>query len=165
MEGLPEKRAKDSAHAEISFSHVHTSNNRSISIDSAFDQEFEVEYVPAHGNKELVFCHKPSRTLIEADLMFNLPATEQYSKSGEAATSGLATKFFAGLMNTKGDATWHKRFLWHAIVQDKKDFAGSVGRIASWDFDRIIPCHGDVIETGGKGVFEKVMAWHLQNKK
>jgi hypothetical protein len=22
--------------------------------------------------------------------------------------------------------------------------------VAEWDFDRIIPCHGDVIETGGK---------------
>jgi len=24
------------------------------------------------------------------------------------------------------------------------------------DIDRIIPCHGDVIETGGKGIFESV---------
>jgi hypothetical protein len=22
--------------------------------------------------------------------------------------------------------------------------------VAGWDFDKIVPCHGDVIETGGK---------------
>lgn len=22
--------------------------------------------------------------------------------------------------------------------------------VAAWDFDRIVPCHGDVVETGGK---------------
>lgn len=23
-------------------------------------------------------------------------------------------------------------------------------KVSAWDFDRVIPCHGDVIETGGK---------------
>ena len=52
MEGLPEKRAKDPNHAEITFSHVHTSKERSSHIDDAFNKEFEVEYVPSHGNKD-----------------------------------------------------------------------------------------------------------------
>jgi hypothetical protein len=25
--------------------------------------------------------------------------------------------------------------------------------VAAWDFDRLIPCHGDVIETGAKQVW------------
>lgn len=28
-------------------------------------------------------------------------------------------------------------------------------KIANWDFDRIIPAHGEVVETGGKDVWRK----------
>lgn len=134
-----------------------------LSVDPTFDAEFEIEYVSAHANQELVFVHKPTRTLIEADLLFNLPATEQYSRTGKSATSGVLTKFFASLNGTQGTAIWQKRFLWYAIsAGDRQGFAQSVSRIAKWDFDRLIPCHGDVIETGGKGIFEKVMEWHLK---
>ena len=41
----------------------------------------------------------------------------------------------------------------------------SMARIAGWDFERIVPCHGDVIEKGGKGIFENVMSWHLEAAK
>lgn len=116
-------------------------------------------------NQELVFHHKKSKTLIEADLLFNLPATEQFSKTGVSATSGILTKIFGGLQNTKGSAIWQKRMLWYGVSQDKPTFNESIARIAKWDFDRIIPCHGDVIESGGKGIFEKVMQWHLEGAK
>ena len=33
------------------------------------------------------------------------------------------------------------------------------------NLDKIIPCHGDVIETGGKGIFDKIMQWHLEAAK
>ena len=36
--------------------------------------------------------------------------------------------------------------------------------VSSWDWDRLIPCHGDVIETGGKhawdATYQKVLASH-----
>lgn len=168
MEGLPEKRQKDPAHAEINFTHVFTAKNRSLHIDDAFNNEFEVEYVPSHGNKEIVFCHKPSGTLIQADLLFNLPASEQYSNTPEgaaSATTGLPTRIFSSILTTKGAAKWHKRFLWYGIVQDKQDFAHSLRTILGWNWDRLIPCHGDVIETGGKGVLESIMEWQLKAGK
>lgn len=168
VEGLPEKRASDPAQREVKFSHVFTERERSHSIDAAFDSEFDVEYVPAHGNKELVFNHRPSRTLIEADLLFNLPALEQYSGTAAGsreATHGVMTRIFNAILHTRGENKTHRRFIWYAIAQDKKGFAESMQRIHSWDWDRIIPCHGDVVETGGKGVFESIMAWHLEAKK
>ena len=120
----------------------------------------------AHPNKELVFFHKPTKTLIEADLIFNLPATEQYSRSGMDATSGWATKIFGALQNTRGNAIWQKRFLWYALSRsDRAGFGKSVQRINTWPIENIVPCHGDVIVGGGKGVFEKVMGWHLQGLK
>ena len=137
-----------------------------MKVDPEFDREFEVEYVGSHGNKELVFLHKPDNTLIEADLMFNLPATEQYSRTKEGATAGLATKFFVGLMSAQGSAIWQKRFLWYAASSaNREDFNKSVRRINSWNFDRIVPCHGDVIEQNAKGIFQNVMEWHLAGSK
>lgn len=38
-----------------------------------------ISYFPGFRNKDVAFLHVPSRTLIQADLLFNLPATEQVS--------------------------------------------------------------------------------------
>ncbi len=167
VEGLPEKREKDKMTAGIKFDCVWTQKNKTdMKVDEEFDTEFDYEYVHSHANKELVLCHKADRTLIEADMMFNLPAKEQFSKSGEDASSGLLMKLFIGLQNTNGPATWQKRFLWYAASSgDRKGFNQSAQKIAGWDFDKIIPCHGDVIETGGKDIFKKVFEWHLQGQK
>lgn len=34
--------------------------------------------------------------------------------------------------------------------------------VAAWDFDRIIPCHGDVIETGGKAKWMSTFEQYLK---
>ncbi|KAI9795855.1 MAG: hypothetical protein M1833_006804 [Piccolia ochrophora] len=162
-EGLPEKRANQK-NENVPFATVFTQKNKAETrIDPEFDADFDYEYVGSHASKELVFLYRPDRTIIEADLMFNLPAHEQYSKTPEDATSGLLTKLFTSFQNTQGPATWQKRFVWYATSSgDRPGFAASVERINKWDFDRLIPCHGDVIETGAKGIFQKVFAWHLQ---
>jgi hypothetical protein len=166
MEGLPEKRAADPDTKGTKFAHVFTASNKhDLRISPEFDSEFEYEYIHSHKNKELVFVHKPSRTMIEADLLFNLPATEQFSKSGTNPNSGILTKLFASIMNTRRDAIWQQRFLWYAAGgKDRKGFAQSVNVIKKWDFERVIPCHGDVIETGGKNVFNNLTKWFAEGK-
>lgn len=166
MEGLPEKRESDPATKGTKFTHVFSPKNKlDMRIAPEFDQEFDYEYVHSHTNKELVFLHKPSRTMIEADLLFNLPATEQFSKSGVSPNSGILSKIFNHLMHTKGDMIWQRRFIWYAAAgKDRKGFTESVNRINKWDFERIIPCHGDVIETGGKGIWSKATEWFSQGK-
>jgi hypothetical protein len=164
-EGLPEKRAGMKEYKDVSsFQYVWMVKDKaSFSVDQDFDKNFDYEFVHSHPNKELVFCYKPERVLIEADLLFNLPATEQYSRVRETASDGFLTKLFTKLNNTQGDAIWQRRFLWYlASKADRKEFAKSIKKIDSWDWDVLIPCHGDVIESGGKGIFRKVMAWHLQ---
>ncbi|MCJ1429671.1 hypothetical protein MMC29_007586 [Sticta canariensis] len=164
VEGLPEKREADPATAGTKFSWVFMMKNKaSLRIDPEFDREFDYEYVGSHANKELVLNHRPSRTLITADMLFNLPAYEQYSRTNVAATDGVLTRFFTSFQNTRGTAVWQQRFLWYAASKaDREGFGRSCRTIVSWDFDRLIPCHGDVIESGGKGIFQKVMAWHLK---
>ncbi|KAF1939672.1 hypothetical protein EJ02DRAFT_253520 [Clathrospora elynae] len=164
-EPLPEKRAKQSDE-NVPFAFLFSKSKPVESISPEFDAEFDWEYVPSHMNKELVFHHKPTRSLITADLMFNLPATEQFSKTGVDATSGILTKIFGALQSTKGSAIWQQRTIWYGTsASDRAGFSQSVARINKWGFERIIPCHGDVIEGDGKGIFEKVMRWHLDAAK
>ncbi|KAF7955848.1 hypothetical protein EAE96_004770 [Botrytis aclada] len=169
-EGLAEKRAdqakSDKKVTNIHFQTIFTKKNKTeIRISPEFDTDFEYEFVDAHPNKELVFYYKPDRTLIEADMMFNMPATEQYSRTGEDASSGFATKLFGHLQTTHGSAIWQKRMLWYLFSKsDREGFNQSVKRINTWGFENIIPCHGDTIVGNGKGIFEKVFAWHLQGK-
>jgi hypothetical protein len=161
---LPEKRAKQK-NEEVPFSVIFSAKNKdSLKVDQEFDADFDYEYVDAHPNKELVFNYKPERTLIEADLLFNLPATEQFSKSTDSPTSGILTRLFLPLNNTQGAAMGQRRLIWYGISAGKNrpSYNKSVAKIAGWDFDRIIPCHGDVIEENGKSVFQKVMQWNIE---
>jgi hypothetical protein len=36
---------------------------------------------------------------------------------------------------------------------------GSLDRILSWDFDRVIVGHGELLETGGRSAFRDAYAW------
>jgi len=172
-EGLPEKRTKmhaspeNSNVGEESFATVFTKpNKREIRISPDFDADFEYEYVDAHPNKEIVFFYKPDGVLIQADLMFNLPAEEQYSRVPEAEKpqhAGILAKTFMALQSTAGDAKWQKRFLWHAASRsDRGGFNESMKRIEGWGFDTIVPCHGETVVGGGKALFEKVFEAHLK---
>jgi len=163
-EGLKEKREKQKDE-EVPFSVIFTAANKlTTKVDAAFDADFDYELVDGHINKELVFNYKPEKTLIEADLIFNLPATEQYSKTGLDPGSGVLTKIWTALNNTQGAAMGQRRFIWYGAASNKSSFNESMQRINGWDFDKIVPCHGDVIESGGKGVFQKIMEWHLSKK-
>ncbi|KFH46172.1 hypothetical protein ACRE_029610 [Hapsidospora chrysogenum ATCC 11550] len=174
-EGLPQKRAKQHAEGndpkigDEKFAVVFTkAGKRDIRIGEDFDADFDYEYVDGHGNRELVFLYRPDRTLIEADLMFNLPAREQYSRVPEAErpASNLTGRTFEGLNNPHGgENKWMKRFNWYVVAKDRASFNDSVQLIDGWDFDTLIPCHGDVLEGNAKEVFHKTFEWHLQGKK
>lgn len=161
MEGLPEKREKDPETAGVRFAHVFTkSNKKDVRISEEFDQEFDYEYMDGHASGEIVYFHKPTRTMIEADFFWNLPATEQYSKSGEAADAGIITKILNSFTNIKGAATGQKRLSWYAFGKDRVSYAESVRTMKGWDIQRIIPSHGDVVENDAKGAFNKVTQWY-----
>lgn len=168
-EGLWEKRQSNPEYKDTPFHHIFTKEKSSTGpqkISEEFDSEFETEYIHGHGSRELVFMHKPSRTLIEADLLFNLPAREQYSRTNEDANRGILTKLVNPLLSTSPPATWQKRFAWYILsARDRNAFRKSVQRIDTWEFNRLIPCHGDVIESGAKGVFRTVMEWFLHDPK
>ncbi|CAL1708834.1 unnamed protein product [Somion occarium] len=121
-----------------------------------FEDEIKHCYFSGFQNKDVAFFHPSSKTLIEADLLLNLPPTEQYSKTG---TSG-RIPLLGGVVNPWGYL--HKRMVWSTGV-DKAAMKRDATTVAGWDFERIIPCHGDVIEKDGKKAWTSAYEWYLKS--
>lgn len=170
--GMPEKRAKqnDEMIGNETFNTVFDGKTKlAQTVTPEFDADFQYEFVDAHPNKELVFFYKPDKIMIQADLIFNLPPTEQYSRVPKGAgpeSQGVLARFFSNVQSTAGDAKGMKRLQWHLMSRsDRAGWDESMKRIDAWDFVTMIPCHGDTMEGNGKEVFRKVMDWHLNGKK
>ncbi|POW16345.1 hypothetical protein PSTT_01476 [Puccinia striiformis] len=69
----------------------------------------------------------------------------KYSKSKE-----LASNFTSWFGTLSPDSKIHQRFVYNLAATNKTSMAHSAYKVDQWDFDRIIPCHGDVIDTGVK---------------
>lgn len=101
----------------------------------------EIEIMAIQGNPtfgEQVLLHRPSRTLIVADLIFN------YHKAPSLWTKLLLYPAM-GLRHAPGMS---KRF--RNAITDKAAFKTSLDKLLQWDFDRIVVGHGQVIEANGK---------------
>ncbi|KAJ7167360.1 hypothetical protein C8R43DRAFT_985050 [Mycena crocata] len=57
-----------------------------LSLFDCTDETF-CSYFSGFANKDVAWFHAASKTLIVADSLFNIPATEQYSKSTHKATA------------------------------------------------------------------------------
>ncbi|KAF8324307.1 uncharacterized protein EI90DRAFT_3282056 [Cantharellus anzutake] len=122
-----------------------------------FEDEIEARYFSGFIKEDIAFLHKPSKTLLEADLIFNQPCTEQYSIVGGSGP------FFGATFTPYTKQA--KKLLWKGVKKDGFD-AMAVDSIAvsGWDFERIIPCHGDVIENDAKEAWNEAFKWHMQGK-
>jgi len=99
-----------------------------------------IEPLPLDGMpriNEVVFLHRPSRTLIVADLCFN------FDRRYPASTRALYWLFGAssGLRFSR---------LFRSMIRDRPAFLRSLDRILGLDFDRLVVCHGSVVETGAR---------------
>ncbi len=110
-----------------------------------------VPYITEH-----VFLHRPSKTLVVSDLVFNVYETRGFSM----------TMFFWLV------GAWRKtaqsRF-WRFLTKDRPAAAQSVQDVLTWDFDRVVVAHGEVLE-GDKDApaNEKLRAalwWILQGSR
>jgi hypothetical protein len=97
---------------------------------------------------EVVFQHRPSRTLILCDLAFNFgPRTHP------------VTRLLARLIGS------HGRFgpsrLDPLLIRDRPAARASLERILAWNFDRVVVAHGEVLESGGREALRAGYAWLL----
>jgi len=122
-----------------------------------YEPEIQACYFSGFKNQDVAFLHTPSKTLIQADLLFNLPGKEQYSKSSSSSHIPILGSF-------SPLSKLHKWAIW-GLSNDKAAMSRDARTVAGWDFDRIIPCHGDVIESGGKAAWLEAYKWFLDEHK
>ena len=115
---------------------------------AAWDGELAVLELTGKVEKmrEYALLHRPTRTLIVADLAFHV-----------TSAAGLGQRIFAvaGLIGGKDHDTAMPR-LEKLGVKDKAAFERSLEALLAWDFDRVIVGHGDVVETG-KAALEEAL--------
>ncbi|KII86987.1 hypothetical protein PLICRDRAFT_177695 [Plicaturopsis crispa FD-325 SS-3] len=121
-----------------------------------FEDDIQHVYFSGYKNKDVAFFHPASKTLIQADLIFNMPCKEQYSKSKESGSIPVVSAFF-GLH----PFSWlHQKFT-KGLVEDSASVKRDAKIVAGWDFERIIPCHGDVIEKDGNKAWRTVFKAYI----
>ena len=93
----------------------------------------------APKRNEVVFFHRPSRTIYTADLVFNMRSP----------------KGFLAPLTFRAMGVW-KRFgmarPWKSWVKDPVAFRTSIEEILAWDFDRIEMAHGETVERNGRAL-------------
>lgn len=105
----------------------------------------QVFFRPLRALNEVVFFHRLSRTLMFTDLLFNVVRSDS-----------VATRIALTLDGGFGHPTVPRTFrlgLWMRRAEAR----ATIDRVLSWDFDRVILAHGDVVETEGKAVVQR--AW------
>lgn len=96
-----------------------------------------IDGAPEFG--ETALLHRPSRTLIVADLIFNFPGRH-----------GLWTDLLLHVTAVGGRHDPGVTVPFKKAITDRAAYVTSVKKVLAWDFDRVIVGHGVPIESGGK---------------
>ncbi|BEI97406.1 hypothetical protein CcaverHIS631_0209950 [Cutaneotrichosporon cavernicola] len=116
-----------------------------------FEPEITLHQCSAHRNDELMAIHHPSGTLMEGDMIFNLPPTEQYSRSHLPLLFRLLG---SGSWMSPGGAIQDRMI--GGAVSDHELAKKELAPVFAAKWDRMIPCHGEVIESGGRAAWDMV---------
>lgn len=96
-------------------------------------------------SNEVIVYHRPSRTLIVTDLVFNFsPHMPWTTRAVMRCMCG-----YPGCQTT----------LVERIGMRRAAARHDLSQLLSWDFDRVIMAHGDVIETGGRAALLNAFRW------
>lgn len=110
------------------------------------DQVDQVFFRGRPYENEVVFFHRASRTLVLCDLAFNF---------GPRAAA--PTRFLMWLLRSYGHFGPSK--LDPLLIRDRRAARQSLERILTWDFDRVVVAHGDVLERGGHAALREGYSW------
>jgi hypothetical protein len=97
-----------------------------------------IKGIPDYG--EVVFFHRPSRTLLASDLVFNYSPVQAESDPGGA--NGLGP---------------HSRII--SAITDQNALRESIESVLRWPFERVIVSHGQVVESDGHARFREGFAF------
>lgn len=115
-------------------------------VHETWSDDLDATFIEGTMVNETVFLHRPSRTLIVADAIQNFDSSPHWP-----------TRTYLRLAGT------HRRRsvtrLVRPFYRDRKAVRRSLDEILRWDFDRIVLCHGNIVESGGKDALVEAYAW------
>jgi hypothetical protein len=98
---------------------------------------------------EVVFFHRPSRTLVTSDLAFNVGPTSPFLMRAAfrlwGAYGRLSTTVFE-----------------RVLIRDRAACRRSLERILAWPIERVIVAHGEIVEGDGRAALARAYAWLLR---
>jgi hypothetical protein len=134
--GLREKRKDLGFHGEL--------DDRA---PADFEGVFEVRLVRgAPLMNEVLFFHRPSKSLLVTDVAFNI-----------SASSAAWTRRYLKMMGAYGGFLQSRMV--KLCVRDRRAVRESIDEALRWDFERVVVTHGDVLEAEAKPAFESVFSW------
>jgi hypothetical protein len=94
---------------------------------------------------EVVLLHRPTRTLVVTDLVFNISAAAPRATRAAMWTTGAYPGCRASVLERVG--------MRRAIAR------AEITSLLELDWDRLIPAHGEIVATGGKDALRGAYRW------
>ncbi|KAK9390371.1 hypothetical protein V1515DRAFT_590138 [Lipomyces mesembrius] len=114
--------------------------------DIAEEEDFNFICFNGHRNRELATYHGKSKVLVVADLILNLPATEQYSATESNGIVGT----ILGMLSVE---TRLQPYVTGVLFKDKEAMKKGIKALSTLGFEKIVMCHGDIIEIDTRAKF------------
>jgi hypothetical protein len=129
---------------------------RDLHVDCEFSHQApdelleEVDLCPVRGmpmSREVLTFHKKSKSLLVTDLLFNLGEVE-----------GAWDRLYFKLTRVYGGGL--RSSVWmHMLTKDRPAAAASLLPMLAWDFERVVPCHGEIAEGATAREVQAALAW------
>lgn len=111
----------------------------------------DIDQVAVLGNgwlTEIAYLHRSSRTAVLGDFGYHI---------GES--SPLKTRVMARVAGVYGRVGCPPDY--RLAIRNEASFRRSIQRVLAWEFDRVVPGHGEIIESGGKQAVADGYDWLL----
>jgi hypothetical protein len=111
----------------------------------------DIDQVAIVGHRwltELAYFHRPSRTVVLGDVGFHI-----------GKESPLKTRLVARLLRIYRRVGPPIEF--RLTIANEASFRRSIRDVLAWEFDRVIPGHGAIVEMGGKRAVAEGFDWIL----
>ncbi|CAN9193108.1 unnamed protein product [Alternaria alternata] len=148
----------DSKRKDVNWNYIYKDWRTSPEDQFDFAQDFETVLFEGFITYCVAWYHKPTKTLIQLDLMMNLLCTEQYYPS--SSDQGPLSHEFAKRAHPR--SIWAKRLVYYIATVDYTLMRRDAKKVAEWQIDQIILCHGDILESGGNEAWLLVYKWFLK---
>lgn len=123
-----------------------------LSKETVYGWQKEIDHLIFGGMplfNEVEFFHSESNTLILTDLILNFGTSFRFLTKILLQIDGVYNRFAV------------PRLTRYIAIKDKVKARESVNKILSWDFDRVILAHGNILDVGGRDAVKNAFEWLL----